>query len=54
MEIENRFEVVYGSNDFPELYMPYDLHANSVLCTAIISPGCTGFQKIARVTTAYR
>jgi hypothetical protein len=37
MVIGNRFEVVYGSSDFPELIIPYDLHANSVLCTAIIS-----------------
>ena len=54
MAIGDRFEVLYGSSDFPELSIPYDLHANSVLCTAIISRGCTGIQKIARVMTAHR
>jgi hypothetical protein len=52
--IGKRFEVLYGSSDFPELSIPLDLHANSVLSTAMISLGCTGLQKIVRLTTEHR
>ena len=48
--IWNRFDVLYGSSDFPELKIPLDLHANIVLSTAMISLGCTGLQKIVRLT----
>ena len=52
--IQNRFEVFYGLSDFPELNIPLDLHANSVLSTAVINLECTGLQKIARLTTEHR
>ncbi len=52
--IGKRFEVLYGSSDFPELIIPLGLHVNSVLSTAVINLGCTGLQKIARLTTEHR
>jgi len=53
-ELGNIFEVLYGSSDFPELSIPLDLHATSVFSTAIISLGCAGLQKVARLTTEHR
>ncbi len=52
--IQNRFEVLYVLSDFPEISIPLDLHANRVLSTAVINLGCTGLQKIARLTTEDR
>ena len=46
--------LLYGLSDVPDLSIPLDLHANSLLYTAIISLGCTGLQKIARLTTEHR
>jgi hypothetical protein len=39
---------------FQSLSIPLDLHAISVLSTSMISLGCTGLQKIARLTTEHR
>ena len=52
--IGNIFEVLFGLSELPVLSIPLDLHANSLLSTAIISLGCTGLQKIARLTTEHR
>ena len=46
--------LLYGLSDVPDLSIPLDLHADSLLSTAIISLGCTGLQKIARLTTEHR
>ena len=37
--IRNTFEVLHGLSDVPELRIPLDLHANSLLSIAIISQG---------------